>query len=524
MPRSKSHQLLLIVILLAATALVFGQVLNHSFVDWDDIDLVVKNPGLNPPSVARVAEFWKSSTFGLYTPLAYTAWSAIACVAKGPSGLQAGGFHAFNLVLHVASVVLVFSILLALTKSNAGAFFGAMLFAIHPLQAEPVSWVAGMNNLLGGALGLAAIRLYIAYLQSSDKSRQKIFYASAGALFVLATLAKPTAVVVSLILIVIDLVILRRPWRHVASDQTLWLGWCCFISFIARSVQPASEVPQVPLWFRPIVALDVMGFYLGKLLFPAQLRFDYSRTPTWLMESHAYVLPAIAIVAVGLVLALLCRRSSAFAAPALIAAAALLPVLGLVPFDFQKISTPADRYAYLALLGPALLVAMILARRPGAATHGAALLLTVALGILTFFQVATWKNTATLADHCLSIDPGSPSAHFILAKSLTPSDPKGAIEQYQLALKRDPGNPAMQYNLANLYLSTGRYDDAIAEYQSAIPRLAPRFRPAAHNNLGVTYIKSGQKELAVEEFKTALAEDPNFAPARRSLSALTGGH
>ena len=112
-------------------------------------------------------------------------------------------------------------------------------------------------------------------------------YGFATIFLVLALLAKPAAVVVPLMALIIDRVILQRSWRAIAQSLALWFALTIPIMLIARVVQPAVEVTPAPLWARPLVALDALAFYLVKLVLPVGLTINYGRTPQSILGSGA---------------------------------------------------------------------------------------------------------------------------------------------------------------------------------------------------------------------------------------------
>ena len=149
-------------ILVLATLSVFSPVLGMEFLTWDDDINVYQNPLLNPPAPAGLAHFWTGPHQNLYVPLTYTVWMGLAWFSRLPDGgLHPGLFHGANLTLHVAAVLVVFALLRLLVREDWAAGAGALLFAVHPVQVEPVAWVTGLKDVLGGLLLLTAVWLYL---------------------------------------------------------------------------------------------------------------------------------------------------------------------------------------------------------------------------------------------------------------------------------------------------------------------------------------------------------------------------
>src|SRR5829696_6553380 len=158
-------------VLVAATLLAFYPVVTFDFVSWDDYETVARNPRLAPPTPASLATFWTRPHMNLYTPVTYTVWAVLANAApQRPtppvnSTLNPRLFHALNLALHAAAALVVFAVLLDVFETTPAALGGAMLFALHPVQVEPVAWVSGAKDLLCGLLSIVALWQYLQYVR-----------------------------------------------------------------------------------------------------------------------------------------------------------------------------------------------------------------------------------------------------------------------------------------------------------------------------------------------------------------------
>ena len=240
-------------------------------VNWDDVDEVTENPLLHPPTTDNLDRIWSGPYLNLYAPLTYTVWWALARISGADNPYA---FHLLNVLLHLACAGLVFSILRLCVKSPAAAFGGAIVLPLHPMQVESVGWIAEMNNLLAAAMSLAAIRLYLASGATAARRRWMV-YAFGSAAYLAALLSKPTAVVAPLIAVILDVGALRRPLRPAIFALAPWLAAAGAFAWIAHRNQGGIDVPIVD---RPMVALDALGFYCRKILWPAGLTIDYART------------------------------------------------------------------------------------------------------------------------------------------------------------------------------------------------------------------------------------------------------
>src|SRR5262249_33688899 len=147
----------------------------------------------------------------------------------------------------------------------------------------------------------------------------------------------------------------RRIVRHTAGFVALAVGGAILAAHFQKAPGLTTSV-STPL--RPLVALDAIGFYLRKLVLPMNLAGDYGRTPRAVVESGALWTSWIAPIALIAILIMLRRRAPLLLLAACFFVAPLLPVLGLVPFDYQEFSTVADHYLYLSMLSVALAFAV----------------------------------------------------------------------------------------------------------------------------------------------------------------------
>jgi len=210
---------------------------------------------------------------------------------------------------------------------------------------------------------------------------------------------------------------------------------------------------------------------------------------------------------------LLRRRLPALAAAVGLFVVSLLPVLGIVPFDFQYFSTVADHYVYLAMLGPAVGVAFACRQLPATARTIVVASGVTVLSALSFRQAAHWNDDATLAPRTLAVNPNSFIAHNNLGRLL---EERGRLEEalthYRAALEANPSDGDVLNNVGNVLYKEGRYDEAIRHYTGLLGGASPRMKIAArmHNNLGAAYLKTGRYDAAMAEFRHAIEIDPEY--------------
>jgi hypothetical protein len=538
-----------VLLLVTITILVFGRVCTHEFTWWDDPMTLHHNPRYNPPSGEKIAQTWKEPVDGLYAPITYSYWGAVAYLAerKGtdPVGihLDARVFHAGSLILHLASVLVLFSLLRLLSGHLGASLVGAMLFAVHPLQVETVAWASGGKDVLCGLLSLCAIYQYVLFTRAGrgqcapdSKRRAQVYYASGAMMLILAMLAKPSAMVVPAIVAVLDLWVLKRSWRKVVFSAGVWAVLIAPLAVVARLVQTVTDVAYVPLWQRPLIAADAIAFYLGKLIWPVAMTPDYARRPAVVLHMWGGAWPYL-IWLVPAAVALLAWRNRA-RRPWVLAGLAIFivgfgPVLGLTPFMFQYTSSVADHYVYLPMLGVALMVTGLIAgmgvrgatislppenvfagepvfpRYRGRVLAGASVLALALLGARSFVQLGYWQNDWTIWAHTMEVSPASFNAPTNLAAELSR---QGYLMGHAAEDEQEKGHAEKAAKL--LAERNQCYERAVALLEKAIA-IKPNYITAQHNAF-LNYLRLGQTQKAVDHLEAMLAANEKLPADVRS--------
>jgi protein O-mannosyl-transferase len=543
----------IVLLLMVVTLAVFWLVHSHEFLLWDDHRNIYENPTLHSFTRDHILSFWRAPYMDLYIPVTYILWALTAALSRWVSPQPIGGipldphlFHSLNLLVHLLNVLVVWRIVRLLlgrtmwagqspasgqTRARVewAACSGALLFAVHPLQVEAVAWVAGFKDVLCGCLSFVAIWQYLRYASgdvdaasASKPSRGQgqhpwRHYGLATGSFVLALLAKPTAVVVPVVAWLLDVWGWPRTWRTRRPVVLAWLVIAMLWGVCTTRVQPATNVLfTAPLWARPLIAGDAVAFYLYKLVFPLWLGVDYGRTPEVVLAQSWLWLTGLAPW--GLAVWLWCKRAQVpwLATAAGVGVAGLLPVLGFIPFDFQNYSTVADHYMYISMLGPALVLTWGLAQSPRYILTIGCVIILGAFGIRSAWQTRYWHTTMSLFEHALTVHPGSALAHNNLGLAMAAQNrfPE-AIDHYTEALRLLPSYAMAHYNLGHLLMSQSQTQEAIWHYAEAV-RLLPTYAEA-HNNLGMALANQGRAMEASHHYTEALRLQPQNAEAHNNL-------
>jgi Flp pilus assembly protein TadD len=511
----------------AVILLAFGRIVSHGWVNFDDPIHVTENPSFFPLTWRELGGFWVRPYEHLYVPASYMLFAGESAASRwlhgdGPMAVPRPGlFHAVSLALHVAASLLVLRVLRRFTTQPWAAVVGGLVFALHPLQVESVAWIAEQRGLLAAVFSLLAIDQFLEWTERDQgRSRLRASYVLATVALVVALLAKPSAVVTPLLAFALASHGRKIPRPTLIRALAPWAVLAVAAAVCTRFVQPADLTRvHVPLMTRPLIAGDAIAFYAAKLLVPVDLCVVYGRTP------QATLADPFAPVAAGLV-AIACAgvafwpRGREWRLPLAVFVIPLLPVLGFTAFAYQNHSTVADRYMYLATLGPALGAAMASdrLRRADAARAGWAPPLAVCLAVavcylpLTWRQAGLWRDSLTLFTRTLDSGHESAVALNNLGVALTDLDRAGeALPHLLRAVELDAADARAQSNLGVALTKLDRAGEALPHLLRAVELDAVDSR--AHSNLGVALTELDRAGEALPHLLRAVELDAADAKA-----------
>lgn len=520
--------------LVGALIVAFGRVVANDWVDFDDYPYIAKNPLFFPVTWQSLRAFWTPGLERLYVPVSCMVFAG-ECIASralvggsATSDPQPAFFHGVSLGLHAATVLLVFTILRATVRNPWAAGAGAMVFAVHPLQVESVAWAFEQRGLLAAVFSLAAVHLLLRLFRGevAPKLLSKE-YGAATALLCLALLSKPSAVVMPFVAGALLAHLRRPPIKTVVTVLLPWVALAAGTAILTRLVQPeVVSTRSYPIMCRPLIAADAIAFYVSKLVLPVDLCLQYGRTPTAVLADPRAPLRALC-VGLALVAAFTLPRLTTARLPLVLSLIPLTPMLGLMSFDFQQQSTVADRYMYLAMLGPAAAAAMI-AEYSCSFPHGRRL---AAIGIATWFgvlailstrQVGVWRDTGSLARQACRVTPQAPWPWILLAAhELQVGEPAEAAACARRALVLEPGNQNAMFDLAEAAIQRGDKETAASMHAGMLRYgWGQGILAAGLYKRGVAHFRAGKDERAERCFAAAIEWDPECVPAFINLGVL----
>jgi len=534
--------LIICLFLVAISFAVFGQTIRYDFVNFDDDLYVYSAPvikagitiqGLALAVTAPHARNWHPLT---------TISHMLDCQLYG---LNAGGHHGTNVLLHTIAVLLLFFVLRQMTSAVGKSAIVATLFAIHPLHVESVAWVSERKDVLSAVFFLLMLSAYVRY----TRTHSIIHYLVVVVLFAAGLMSKPMLVTAPFIFLLVDYWPLRRfeERSSVEDDKNLSPGnekrtitslllekipllvlsaAACGITFVLQK-RATGAIPPLPLLWRVQNALVSYIIYIWKTVWPTRLAIFYphpNNTLTiWQVAGAMTLLLAITLAAIVL------RKQRPYLFTGWFwYVGMLVPVIGLVQVGEQG---HADRYTYLPHIGLFMLAVWLVAdltaghKSRARFAVAAAGVIIVALVWAAVIQTSHWRNSETLWTHALAVTSDNDLAHNNLGylcidrgeldKAISHFEAASKIRSRKLDPHYNVGSAFVQMNLADALGLKGLADEAMLHYEEAI-KLVPNYADAYYNRGNILFA-NGRVDEAIADWEKTLQIQPNHADAHTCL-------
>lgn len=482
------------IVLALITFFAFRGGFQDSYVDWDDNTYVKFNKVIQNPSWGHLGKIFSTSLALNYHPLTVMTMMMNALFFGKDN---ASSFVVTNLILHIFNVLLTYWFVSKLSSGNRiVSFFTALLFAIHPLRVESVTWISERKDVLYAFFFLLACLSYLQYL---DQNKRKYLILTLF-LFLLSCLSKAQAVVFPLVMVLLDWW-QHRKWLSPAAllEKIPFFAIAGLFGLIALNIQAgddfwglikpldgaskAIDLEEFSLSERIITGTFGFTMYLQKLFLPLNLSPLYPYERDELGNTLPYYFSGLVVfpLVLGGAWLLIKRVRYVFFGVAFF----FITVLLVLQFLAVGTAIMADRYSYLPYLGVFFTLTMTIHQL----TQTSKILSVVAWAVVTGFaswcffltteQVKAWKDTGTLYSQRLKVYPND-----IRALSVRGS----------------------------YYGENGRIDDAIPDLEKAI-QMGVKYSNT-FDNLGTAYGMKGQYAKALEMFNRAIEVDSNNVNAR----------
>ena len=434
-------------------------------------------------------------------------------------GVNPAWHHFSSVVIHALATIALFFALDSLTGKKWRSAFVAAVFAIHPLRAESVAWIAERKDVLSGLFFALTLLAWSYYARRKSVTRYLLAVLAAA----LGTLSKPMLVTIPFVLLLID----YWPSNRFRTEKIicLLLEKIPFALFAAVSAVATVQAQHgqidtfgFSLSLRFENAIVSYAIYLLQLIWPVDLAVLYPYPekffPFVIIAGSAALLIALSTIAI------IYRRRFPFLFSGWFwFIGMLVPVIGIVQVGRQA---HADRYTYLPLIGITIAIVWLVAeltvrwrfRKQIGALVSAVVI--IALSACAYHQTTFWRNADSLWPHTLAVTTNNDGAHLAFATSLfAEGKTEEAIAHARIAAEIRPANAGV-YGEVPVGLEGKALDEAILFWSTRVENEPNNI--GARNTFGVLLVQKHQMRAAVEQWEAALALNPNDGNAQSNLA------
>jgi protein O-mannosyl-transferase len=502
-------------------AFIYTQTKQFDFVNFDDDTYVYENQRvLGGLSVDNLAWAFTTTHAWNWHPLTWISYMVDVEIYKvGPRG-----HHITNVLIHMATTIVLFLAFRRLTGNWRCSAFVAAVFAVHPLRVESVAWISERKDVLSGFFFALVLFAYAGYGRRPSPWR----YALMTLAFVLGLMSKPMLVTVPFVLLLLDYWPLERllPINDQPSAPSLGrlviekaplLVLAAAASALTVYAQDTAiqSIGRVSLTARLSNAGVSYVAYIRQMIWPSDLAVFYKHPaddlPAWQATSAWLTVIGATVAALAVR-----RRRPYLLVGWLWYLGMLVPVIGLVQVGEQA---RADRYTYLPEIGLVMAAAWWLADLSASWRIQRPALVVAAVGLIAVLswsaqrQTSTWRNGVTMWSRAVARNPRNVCAQYYLGRALELQERfQESIPHFQAALDCDPSDQLAQYGLGHAWGSLGHYQESIPHFR-AVLAVNPNSRLASQG-CGIAFFNLGKFDDAEVYLRRWVELDPSSVPAK----------
>ncbi len=549
-PKSLKHKnsaLVLAALAAIFTFLVYLPSLRNGFVNWDDHLYIYENAFIRSLDLKFLKRVFVSVSVSNWHPLTIISYA----LDYRLWGLNPLGYHLVNVIFHSFNTFLIAALaarLYSLADSDGAGDYGAafagivaaLLFGLHPIHVESVTWVSERKDVLSGFFYILSVIAYLKYALKDgtasplardyrdnggggETESHAFYYFLTIALFILALMSKPMAVTLPAVLLILDFYPLGRLKRFklVIIEKVPFFILTAISAYLTILAQGKVIIPfeRYPFVWRVGNAARAYVFYLYKTILPLPL------APYYPIPANLFGIAFFVSLAFFLIISAFCvltmRKKKIFTAVWLYYIITLSPVIGIIQVGGQ---VAADRYTYLPLAGVFIMaggaagyfIEHVKKKAFTAAAVAAMLAILSALSILTIRQEEIWRNSITLWSRQLREFNDSTLGYNNRGNAyMDAGDDARAVDDFTSSIRVDSANAGPRNNrdlaLAHnnrglIYLKLRQYGLALEDFNTAVALIPDS--PIARSNRGISYLRLGRLEEAIEDLNTSVILDP----------------
>jgi len=521
----------IVLLCIVATALLYAGDLHLGFFRIDDQQYVVSNPWIQGVTWQHLAQILSSPYYLNYSPLHLLSYVLDCAVG----GLNAYAFHLSSNLWAGVVAGLVYLVALAITQQRMTALVAALLFIVHPAHVEAVAWISNRKDLVAAAFVLPCVLAYLKY-----RERRAIgWYMASLLLFLFALLGKLSVAAFPAVLLVLDLVLEKRPLNRSSIDKIPFLVLAVLVAMSVQHAQPSTGL-QFDL------STHAKAFVQSLWLLTGLGNYVIYRVPPVPGESLSQFV-GLGILAGLFVLPWLLRRRYPVATVSIYWILFTYLPTQVMPFSYPV----TDRYLFLPSVGAAILIAWLLIKATNHLPRWKVVAATTLVTAVSFIWVtqtvgylsewrdprsvwfaATRKSDDVHVYYELGWEYREKAASFGMRPRNAPLPAEEAKHYASIVWKDDPRLPQLLTELADNQHG-GPVEKAFKEYllakasenfDEAVTRKGAHIMPDLFLSRGVCFLDKGDMESAKKEFLAGVDEASVLPYSEGQQEALIACH
>ena len=445
-------------------------------------------------------------------------------------GTEVQGYHIVNLIIHVlAGLTLLGVVRRTLLQPKMRERFGAaanelalaaaVLWTVHPLQTESVTYVVQRAESI---MGLFYLLTLYCLIRAAESPLPRWWYTLCVTACALGMASKEVMASAPLMVLLYDRTFVSGSFREAWQQRSklylklagtwLLLGYLVFFTGSFNNAVINARMRGIGRWTYLLTEPAVMLHYLRLSVWPHPLCFDYYGWPlagSW----PGILLPALVIAILLGIIVWACKKNSAWGFLGAWFFLILAPSSSFMPTD----SPAYEHRMYLSLAAVVVAAVIGIYALAGRRTVMITLALAIGLGVLTWRRNQDYRTELAIWSDAAANRPMNPRAHTYLGKALLDAgNVPDAIGQLDEAIRLTPDYAEPHYYLGNAFLASGKMADAVGQWEQAV-----RFKPdhaEARNNLAAALAQAGKLPEAIEQFKEVVRITPDDAEAHYNLA------
>jgi len=522
-PSVKPEWLLLLILVL--TVFAYSNSFNHEILNFDDNEYFANYPEVINFNFANIKAYFSNYYVLMYQPIPILTFA----LTYKFFGLTPVPHHVINLFFHLLNIVLVYIFAKKLTEKREIGLIAALLFAVHPMNVEAVSWISARSSSIFAFFYLASLIFYISYLKMGCKTKHLLLTIL---FFVLSLFSKAHAVTLPVVLVIIDIFLKRKFDKKIILDKIPFFILSLIFGIIAISDKGTTsnimgQLEKYSIFDNFFLLSYSLSFYLYRLFIPSHLCavYVYPVKTDGMLPLEYYAAPFFLILLIFIIYKY--RKTKKFILfGSLFFLAIISLTLQIIP---SRLFIVTDRYTYLPYIGLFIILGYFYntIEKPFVKNiFTVAIIITgLIFSLITWERNKVWANDVTLTSDIINKNPEVPyiarafgiRANYNFNRLQKPNE---ALKDYNTAILLDPSERITYFNRGILKNKLQDYKGVIEDLEKAN---SLGLRNAQLNNyLGAAYYNTGDYNKAINNFKIAIEIKPDYVEAYNNLGATLG--